>query len=120
MYFQRVPGKYTTLPICRHDSTCTSTTIILTQAYLNVSQFQTDQIQSLQRASIDSCRIGFDGKISTIDGVGNLADVKRGVFCIIHCHPEAIFNTSEGQELLECGLKLGTIVIDECHIVEEW
>ncbi|XP_055997981.1 uncharacterized protein LOC130047326 [Ostrea edulis] len=49
--------------------------------------------------------------------------VKKGDFSIVMCHPEALFNTKTGHELLsdeQFSSRVVAVVIDECHIIEKW
>lgn len=53
----------------------------------------------------------------------DLNRVKKVGFSIVLCHPEALFNTKTGHELLsdeQFTSRVVAVVIDECHIIEKW
>jgi len=75
----------------------------------------------LQKADIPTCRIDSEGKIHVLEGGQvDISDLMTGKYQIIHAHPEALFNSAKGDELLESDVPVGAIIIDECHIIEEW
>ena len=53
----------------------------------------------------------------------DLNRVKKCQFPLVFCHPEALFSTLEGQDLLSYDMfRRGVvgIAVDECHKVHEW
>ena len=73
-------------------------------------------------AGITTCRGDLSGTVSAGEKEERIytKDLISGRFQIIHAHPEALFHTSVGEELLDSNIRIGAVVIDECHIVEEW
>ena len=52
-----------------------------------------------------------------------IRDVEQGKFDVIFCHPEALFSTVQGQQLLSSKLfkeNVMATVVDECHKVDDW
>jgi hypothetical protein len=53
----------------------------------------------------------------------SIDDLTQGLSDVVFCHPEALFCTKEGGELLvspQFRKLVLAIVIDECHTVELW
>ena len=79
---------------------------------------------------ISACRLNSQSKVdeTTDDDFDVECDVeverlKKGDFSIVMCHPEALFNTKTGRELLsdeQFVSKVVAVVVDECHIIEKW
>ena len=104
----------------RKDNGC-----VLVVCPLNLIQY--DQMRNLAAHGIASCRLSQDCKATTlVNNVENevtLTDVMAAKFDLIFCHPEALFNTTDGETLLYSQPfqeKLLAVVVDECHTVEAW
>ena len=112
----QVPGEGHQDPVC------------LTISPLNI--IQKDQIKALKLRGISACRLNIQSKVdeTTDDDFDVECDVeverlKKGDFSIVMCHPEALFNTKTGRELLsdeQFVSKVVAVVVDECHIIEKW
>ena len=85
---------------------------------------QSDQLRSLAQHDVPACSLSQDCRVNTASGLQHsIEDVKAGKFDLIFAHPEALFNTMEGEALLfdKSFQKLITaVVVDECHTVESW
>ena len=93
---------------------------------------QKDQQRKLTERGITSCRLDIVANVikeeeerSEYSGTfsESIEDVKKGKFSVVFCHPEALFNTSKGRELLnseEFKRHVQCVVLDECHIIEKW
>ena len=102
--------------------------VCLTISPLNI--IQKDQIKALKLRGISACRLNIQSKVdeTTDDDFDVECDVeverlKKGDFSIVMCHPEALFNTKTGRELLsdeQFVSKVVAVVVDECHIIEKW
>lgn len=105
--------------------------VVLVISPLNI--IQKDQLSVLKEHGISSCRL--DIVANVVHGLENdketeymcksdenFEDVKHGKFQIVFCHPEALFNTNKGRELLNgvFNQHVVSVVIDECHIIEKW
>lgn len=106
---------------------CPATVLVLCP--LNI--IQEDQNKLLSSKGIRACRLDMLCNVSTIPHAtcsaiannSNIELVKKGYFDIVHCHPEALFSTDAGKNLLDDEKFLSTVVsvvVDECHKVEEW
>ena len=78
---------------------------------------------------IPACRLDIHGKGFALQSgeceeVGvKPEDIAAGKFSLVYLHPEAVFNSTKGQELLESDefrARVTAVVVDECHKVEEW
>ena len=89
-------------------------------SYICELVMQNDQMRRLGISQVSTCRLTSEGQVHVFGGGrGNFSDVISGSYHIIHAHPEALFS-SHGDTILESELKFGAIIIDECHIIEEW
>ena len=114
---------------------------VLVVAPLNI--IQQDHLLSLQKHNIPACRIDVRGNLLTNSALNNqesdndqednnqyeayssasLEDIVKGTYDVVYCHPEALLNTSLGEKLLNNKVfqkNVVAVVVDECHIVEEW
>ena len=81
--------------------------------------FQHDQMLQLKEAKISNCRLTMDGVFLSAEG--RVLSLEKAMACsIIQTHPEGLLNTPEGSELLDSETEIGLIVVDECHVIEEW
>lgn len=104
------------------------TPVCLTISPLNI--IQKDQIHILKIHGISACRLNIASKVEDTTDEDLVAEcdvdverVKKGDFSIVMCHPEALFNTKTGHELLsdeQFSSRVVAVVIDECHIIEKW
>ena len=103
------------------------TPICLTISPLNI--IQKGQVKALKVHGISACRLDILSRVEdTTDDdfvVECDVDVERvkEEFSIVLCHPEALFNTKTGHELLsdeQFALRVVAVVIEECHIIEKW
>lgn len=89
---------------------------------LNLIQF--DQLLSLGKRGILSCRLDVDCQVSDNTGsTASIDEVIAGKYPIIMCHPEALFHTQKGKNLLDSPRFRKTVValaVDECHKVKDW
>ena len=110
--------------------------VVLVVSPLNI--IQKDQCKSLRDHNISCCRIDIKANVETdllddddysyteesytCQSDVSLEQVKRGIFEIVLCHPEALLNTRQGRQLLQSELQkhVVAVVIDECHIIEKW
>ena len=93
---------------------------------------QKDQQRKLSECGIKSCRLDIVANVIKQEEEGseycgksseNIEDVMKGECSVVFCHPEALFNTSKGRELLnseEFKRHVRCVVLDECHIIEKW
>ena len=86
---------------------------------------QSDQMRNLAAHNVPSCSLSQDCKVTTVDEdmQSSLEDVTSGKFDLIFAHPEALFNTPEGETLLnnkDFQRLIIAVVVDECHTVESW
>ena len=95
---------------------------------------QNDQLTILKKHSISACKLDIEGKVNTLnteDENGtfslncstSMEEIENGNHSIILCHPEALLNTREGQRLLNSRIfqkHVVSVVVDECHIIEQW
>lgn len=104
------------------------TPVCLTISPLNI--IQKDQIEALKVHGISACRLNIVSRVEdTTDGnfiaewEVDVERVKKGDFSIVLCHPEALFNTKTGHQILsdeQFASQVVAVVIDECHIIEKW
>ena len=73
---------------------------------------------------LSACRLDIHGNISSNAQLNvTCDDVIQGKFSIIESHPEALLETPVGQTLLDSESfvdKVKALVIDECHMTEQW
>ena len=76
-------------------------------------------MNGIKARGIPTCRLSMDGHF--LNELGQKIPASEAEKChIIHSHPEGLLNTSTGEALLNGSWKCGTLVYDECHIIEEW
>ncbi len=115
---------YHLLPkVLEKDSGCRTCVLVLCP--LNI--IQKDQLSVLHGKGIASCRLDVNCIASRYQNgntiVVDIDEVQRGLYSIVHAHPEALFRTQTGKLLLESvGWKdsIAAIVIDECHKTDDW
>ena len=119
------------------DDDVTVTGIVLVVCPLNV--IQEDQNKLLIQKSISACRLDVSCSVITINQVKSdvsvipptttttttslIDQVQNGFFDVVHCHPEALFCTEDGANLLDSESfqsRVVAVVIDECHTVDDW
>ncbi|XP_060586522.1 ATP-dependent DNA helicase RecQ-like [Ruditapes philippinarum] len=97
--------------------------VVIVISPLNI--IQSEQMDVLKRHNISSCKLSYfdeDGH-SEIEQREFIQGIRNGEFSIVFAHPEALLNTNSGKDLLIDSVFLenvAAVVIDECHIVEEW
>ncbi|XP_048765226.2 ATP-dependent DNA helicase RecQ-like [Ostrea edulis] len=107
-----------------------TTPVVIVVSPLNI--IQKDQLATLAAHNIPACRLNIKtkideasegGQVYEVDSDVGLDTVINGQFQIVFCHPEALLNTKDGQNLLDNDSfrsHVVAVVIDECHLLEKW
>ena len=76
---------------------------------------------------IPACRIDMNGlvKCNQCSEQCNCSmnDIVKGNFKVVFCHPESIFSSEEGNNLMsskEFTALVKGVFIDECHVFDKW
>lgn len=89
-----------------------------------LNAIQVDQLEDLASLGVKACRLTTECHALDKDSKPvEMFDVSRGRYEIIFCHPEALFATQKGQDLVDdpdFQEMIAAVVIDECHKVDDW
>ncbi|XP_056020465.1 uncharacterized protein LOC130054524 [Ostrea edulis] len=107
-----------------------TTPVVIVVSLLNI--IQKDQLATLATHNIPTCRYNIKtktdeasegGPVYEVDSGVGLDTVINGQFQIVLCHPEALLNTKDSQNLLDNDSfrnHVVAVVIHECHLLEKW
>jgi ATP-dependent DNA helicase RecQ len=79
---------------------------------------QQDQLLRLETVGLKACRLDVQCQTDT-----RMCDIINGQYDLVLCHPEALFNTSAGGDLMRNETFQSNVVavfVDECHKVDDW
>ena len=110
---------YQCLPMLLSSVSSSTNVVVLVVSPLTI--IQQDQMQILAEHNIKAFRLPFgDESVVSKDDQQKLC---KGEYSIVMCHPESLLNNTWGKALLrneDFTSKVHAVVIDECHIVEDW
>ena len=121
---------YTLLPHALRLKRNVEKGMVMVVCPLNI--IQQDQIMTMTAKGVRACRLSVTCSVTTAreehglmnwEATCSVEDVEQGLFDVVFCHPEALFCTKEGRELLESRefrKNIIAVVVDECHTVELW